>query len=81
MSGVLVRLTLFFPVLALVLFVWLLLLLDFPVWLLVILVAAFGLAMSLVANALLGPLLAWYVRERLRKREADRVQQMSYRGW
>ena len=80
MSGVLVRLTLFFPVLVLVLFVWLLLLLDFPLWLLIVLVAAFGLAVSLAANALLGPLLAWYVREHQRREETYHVRQMR-RGW
>ena len=79
MSGVLVRLTVFFPVVFLVGFVWFVLLIDFPLWAVIVLVALFGLVQCLVAHVLLGKLLPWHVRARIR--EDARRAELYQQGW
>lgn len=78
MSSVLIRLLIFFPVGLMVCFFSFLLLAGFQLWLMIVLVAAFGLVLSLSANALLGLLLPWHVRCCAR---ADARRAEMYQGW
>ncbi len=78
MSGLLIRLVMFFSLALLVIFVWCMLLLKFPLWFVIVLVTLFGIVLALIASVLLERLLPWHVRCCVRA-EARRAE--MYQGW
>ncbi len=77
MSGLLIRLVVFFALGLLVVFVWSVLLLGLPLWFVVVVVALFGVVLALIVSFLLDRLLPLYVRSCVRA-EARRTESLRW---